>query len=141
MIADRLLSRLARVKQTGKGRWRCACPAHGEHKKLTLAVREADDGRVLIHCFGGCSVPEVVAAVGMELHDLFPPKPDDDRNRNARFGIDPRDALALLEHEVRTAALLIAACADIDGLVPDSVAIRLSEASNRITLARDACAS
>jgi hypothetical protein len=37
-----------------------------------LSVREGDDGRVLIHCHAGCPVDEVVAALGLELHDLFP---------------------------------------------------------------------
>jgi len=37
-----------------------------------LSVREGDDGRVLLHCHAGCPVDEVVAALGLELHDLFP---------------------------------------------------------------------
>ena len=35
-------------------------------------MREGDDGRVLMHCHGGCPVDEVVAALGIELSDLFP---------------------------------------------------------------------
>jgi hypothetical protein len=37
-------------------------------------VREGEDGRVLVHCFGGCSVDQIVGAVGMDMNDLFPPK-------------------------------------------------------------------
>ena len=44
-----------------------------EDRSPSLAIREADD-RVLVHCFSGCSVDEVVAAVGLEISDLFPPR-------------------------------------------------------------------
>jgi hypothetical protein len=39
-----------------------------------LAVRELDDGRILLHCFAGCDVLSIVSAVGLELSDLFPPR-------------------------------------------------------------------
>jgi len=35
-------------------------------------VRELDDGRVLLHCWGGCSVQEVLGALGLEFTDLYP---------------------------------------------------------------------
>ena len=70
MPLDNLLSRLDRVKKQGSG-YVALCPAHDD-KSPSLSVSEADDGRVLIHCFGGCSTADVVAAVGLELCDLFP---------------------------------------------------------------------
>jgi len=72
MTADTLLSRLDRVKQTGQGRWVCNCPAPASKSKQSLAVRELDDGRVLLHCFAGCAPHEVMFAVGMDMSDLFP---------------------------------------------------------------------
>ena len=72
MIADRFLSHLEGVRSTGQDRWLARCPAHDD-KNPSLAIREVDD-RVLIHCFAGCDVSEVVSAVGLELSDLFPPK-------------------------------------------------------------------
>jgi hypothetical protein len=68
------LSRLEKVKPTGNGTWLACCPAHDD-RNPSLAVRETDDGRILLHCFPGCSAAEVVGAVGLELHDLFPEKP------------------------------------------------------------------
>lgn len=68
---DSLISRLEKVKSTGQGRWVACCPAH-QDKTPSLAIREADDGRILIHCFSGCSVDAVVSAIGIELSDLFP---------------------------------------------------------------------
>lgn len=38
-----------------------------------MTIRETDDGLILVHCFGGCSVHEIVSAIGLELSDLFPP--------------------------------------------------------------------
>lgn len=73
MSAGALLSLLDKVKPTGKSRWQARCPAHAD-KGPSLSIREMDDGRVLVHCFAGCSVHEVVNAVGLELSDLFPPR-------------------------------------------------------------------
>lgn len=69
---DNLLSHLDKVKSTGKGKWVACCPAHDD-KSPSLAVRELDDGRVLVHCFAGCSVHEVLDAVGLDMAALFPP--------------------------------------------------------------------
>jgi hypothetical protein len=71
MTADTLLQHLQKVKQTKPGSWLACCPAHDD-KTASLSVRELDDGRVLVHCFAGCSVGEIVSAVGLELSDLFP---------------------------------------------------------------------
>jgi hypothetical protein len=71
-----ILSRVEGAREVAPGRWRARCPAHGGHNRNTLAVSEGDDGRVLMHCFAGCEVSRVVAAIGLELHDLMPPRPD-----------------------------------------------------------------
>jgi hypothetical protein len=44
-------------------------------------VRETGDGTVLIHCFAGCAPTEIVAAVGLKITDLFPPRDDAHRHR------------------------------------------------------------
>ncbi|TXT24666.1 MAG: hypothetical protein FD131_4891 [Rhodocyclaceae bacterium] len=74
MSAETILSLLDKVKPTGKGRWQARCPSHAD-KGPSLSVREMDDGRLLVHCFAGCTVHEIVQAVGLELSDLFPPRP------------------------------------------------------------------
>lgn len=73
MSADALLAHLENVKRTGEGRWIARCPAH-EDRRASLAVRELGDGRVLAHCFAGCSIREVLGAVGLEMAALFPEK-------------------------------------------------------------------
>ncbi len=71
MSADTLLQHLKKVKRTKPGHWLACCPAHDD-KTPSLAVRELDDGRILVHCFSGCSVHEILGAVGMDMADLFP---------------------------------------------------------------------
>lgn len=71
---ENLLSHLSKVKGRN-GAWTACCPAH-EDKSPSLAIKEVDDGRILIHCFGGCDVHSVLGAVGMDMSDLFPAKRD-----------------------------------------------------------------
>jgi putative DNA primase/helicase len=41
--------------------WLAKCPAHDDSNP-SLSIREAD-GKVLVHCFGGCSQSEVIEAL------------------------------------------------------------------------------
>lgn len=66
-----LLQKLEKVKGRN-GSWTARCPAHAD-KGPSLALREADDGRILLHCFAGCETAAVLGAVGMDMTDLFPP--------------------------------------------------------------------
>jgi hypothetical protein len=68
---DGFLSRLDRVKSTGPDRWIASCPAHDD-RNPSLTIREAEDGRVLVHCFAGCGAADVLSAVGMSFADLYP---------------------------------------------------------------------
>jgi hypothetical protein len=69
-----LLSKLDKVKPNGQGKYLACCPAHPD-KSPSLAIKFVDD-RILIHCFAGCQVSEIVGAVGMSLSDLMPDNPD-----------------------------------------------------------------
>jgi hypothetical protein len=70
MSLENLLSRLSKVKGRN-GAYTACCPAHDD-KSPSLAIRE-EDGKILLKCFGGCEVSAIVAAVGMDMTDLFPP--------------------------------------------------------------------
>lgn len=73
MNIEFLLSRLQKVKQIGHGNWIACCPAHEDHNP-SLAIRECEDGRILIHCFAECSVSEVLDAMDLDFNALFPEK-------------------------------------------------------------------
>lgn len=66
-----LLDRLEKVRREREGQWNACCPAH-QDRSPSLAVGETEDGRVLVHCHGGCSVEDVLAAVGLDMTDLYP---------------------------------------------------------------------
>lgn len=107
MSADPLLSRLEKVRKTGAGRWIACCPAHGD-KSPSLAIREIDDGRVLLHCFANCETSEVLAAVGLTFSDLFPEKPVGDHGKPERRPWISADVLRCLALD----ALIILQCAN-----------------------------
>ncbi|MDE2264100.1 MAG: hypothetical protein KGL45_16380 [Gammaproteobacteria bacterium] len=64
--AATVLDRLDGVRQSGPGRWLARCPAH-EDRSPSLSIRELDDGRVLLHDFGGCDTQAVLDALGKAL--------------------------------------------------------------------------
>lgn len=69
--ASRLLSRLDGVRQTGPDKWIARCPAHDD-KTPSLSLKEAQDGAMLVHCWGGCRTEDVVQSVGLTMASLFP---------------------------------------------------------------------
>ncbi|MQM37687.1 hypothetical protein KBTX_01689 [wastewater metagenome] len=105
--AATLLPRLERVRELGPGRWIARCPAHDD-RSPSLSVRETDDATILVHCWAGCPSADVVAALGLELSDLFPPRRDDRAPLRPRERWVPRDVLAAVAGE----ALVVAIAAD-----------------------------
>ncbi len=106
MSTDTLLSQLAGVKKTGVNRWLACCPAHSD-KRPSLAVRELDDERVLIHCFAGCSVEEILDAVGLEFDALFPEHAIGDHIPRERRPFNSSDVLAALTFEINVASIIL----------------------------------
>lgn len=118
MSAVTLLARLDGVRRLPPRRGFASshvarCPAHDD-RRPSLGVDETPDGRVLLICrSAGCSAHEIVAAAGLELHDLYPPRPVTyaDTKRGPRY--TPRSevptaeaALKSLEAAARHAAVL-----------------------------------
>jgi hypothetical protein len=108
---DAVLHRLEKVKRTAPDKWIARCPAHDDHRP-SLSIREADDGRVLLKCWSGCSAQAITEALGLSLADLFP----GDRRGLAEHGTGPmrrpfdyRDALQGIAHETLVARLIIEA--------------------------------
>ena len=69
-----LIARLDRVRHSGRGGYTARCPAH-EDRTASLSITSGDDGRVLLHCFAGCSAADVVSATGLQIADLFVRRP------------------------------------------------------------------
>lgn len=128
MSVDTLLQRLTKV--TGRrGHWTACCPAH-EDRSPSLAITETDDGRILLKCFGGCSVQAIVGAIGMDMTDLFPDSNDHykPKVKNAFYATD---LLKLIEFE---STIVIIAANDLANgkQLSDNDRSRLRQAHERI---------
>lgn len=67
MRAEDIAGKLhARPCATG---WMAKCPAH-EDRSPSLSIREGD-GKVLLHCFAGCSLEAICNAAKIAIPDLF----------------------------------------------------------------------
>ena len=71
-MINTLLERLSKVRTSGRNSWRACCPAHQGTNPTALSIKEEHDGRILLHCFQGCSAGDILNSVGLELSDLYP---------------------------------------------------------------------
>jgi MarR family len=71
MLADfaHVLDRLEVASRNGE-KAMCFCPAHEDHNSPSLSLK-AENGKLLLHCFGGCQPEDIVSEMGLEMKDLF----------------------------------------------------------------------
>jgi len=48
----------------------CFCPAHDDRDNPSLSLK-AENGRLLLHCFAGCRLENIISKMGLEMKDLF----------------------------------------------------------------------
>jgi hypothetical protein len=99
-----------------------------------LSIRELDDGRVLLHDFGGCETGDVLAALGLTLADLYERPLGHFAASHSR--IPARDLLEVIDHEITVAAIILADVR-LSRAVTDEQWTRLAQATARIGAARD----
>lgn len=133
MKADLLLSHCRKVKKTGNDSWIACCPSH-EDKNPSMTVRELDDGRVLVHCFAGCSVEMILDSVGLSFDALFPDKPIEHAPRLKR-AFPAADVLLAVEHELLV-MVMVASDLAAGKAVPEAALERIHDARARIEEAR-----
>lgn len=144
---DLLLARLEsagmKPRKSGRG-WLARCPAH-EDRSASLSLGEGRDGRALLRCFAGCEMGDVVAALGLEVADLFPPRLQDATpegkaaRREAWQAIGWGAALNVLAREA-TVVGIVARQLAAGYALNDADATRLAEAIKRIDGAREVLA-
>jgi len=82
------------------------CPFHGDTNN-SLSVAEGEDGRVLLKCFAGCEVPDIVGAIGLEMRDLFPKPPVvETRSANTKNAAMNKELVATYDYCDETGRLL-----------------------------------
>ena len=135
MSADTLLSCLEGVKRTGPGRWLARCPAHSD-KHPSLAIRELDDGRILLHDFAGCAVESVLSAVGLTFTDLHPSRAIAHACKPERRPFPAADVLRAIGFETSIVSIAAAHLSRGDPLAEHDRA-RLLVAQSRISAAME----
>lgn len=65
MTIQDVLPKLQKVKSTKRGHWIARCPAHDD-RSPSLSVSEVAGGKVLIHCFTGCTYESIISALGID---------------------------------------------------------------------------
>lgn len=99
---------LARVKHRRTGGDRCVFhdPTR-EDRHPSGAVRELDDGRLLIHLFNGTSTEAALSAIGLTFADLYPARVGHtNRCRRERRPFVPSDVFEIDRHEIGIAAVI-----------------------------------
>ena len=139
---DQVLHRLDgfKLRENGRDRWRACCPAHGGSNPSALSVGISSDGAVLLKCWHGCSTDQVVGALGIELHDLFPPRSDRPGGgagpMKRRRLITASQALQLLDEEITLAIVCASDMAQRKAL-DESTRERLMQAAARVSMLQD----
>jgi hypothetical protein len=129
------------VQHHGKG-CRAICPACGG-KSRKLSLTQADDGRVLLHCFARCSPHDVLAAVGLTVNDLFARRVEANMTlaqkrelREAARQAQWRAALDALQLEISVVHIAALQVAAGESLASDDLQ-RVGTACDRIRNARE----
>jgi hypothetical protein len=61
-------------RRIGSGRWIARCPSHHD-RSPSLSIASGRDGRVLLRCFAGCELSDVLRSAGLKIDNLFPGPP------------------------------------------------------------------
>lgn len=79
LMRDSLTSHGSRFTDNRQNHFMAQCPAHEDHNP-SLGVDDGGD-KVVLRCYAGCHTDDVVAALGLELKDLFDPGDFDPASR------------------------------------------------------------
>jgi len=90
-VLDALTANGATIRTMGEGRASAQCPAHNDGNPSLSVTRI--EGSVLLHCFGGCDVDDVLGKLGMSKRDLF------DDSRGARYDYADRSVFRTPDKE------------------------------------------
>ncbi|SDX38157.1 hypothetical protein [Nitrosomonas oligotropha] len=128
-------SRLKGVIKRHNGGLLAFCPSHDDRKGRSLAVSLGREGQVLMHCFAGCSIHEITAAIDLNPSDLFI-RPNSKYEPQTRTYFNDWQIINALRHDALI--VLIAArtmltgktLAESDVSALSSAVIRIHEAAN-----------
>lgn len=71
MQLTELITHFNKVKRTKENEYIALCPAHNDHNP-SLSIRlSPDSNRILLHCYAGCEVDDILNNVGLTAKDLY----------------------------------------------------------------------
>jgi len=112
MLRMLVLAKLERVQKRA-GYWMARCPAH-EDDKASLSVAAGTDQPVVLKCFAGCQVEDILKAIGLTWEQISNP-----RERRAEKIWTPRgDAVAVYDYVDEQGELLFQVCRTADKQFP-----------------------
>ena len=121
MQIEEILSKLDKVKKYNQraSSWVACCPSHDD-KTPSLAVKMLEDGRVLLHCFGGCEVQAIVDALGLRMADLMGDAPTEYHHQAKRVNRIPlTDMLRAMQFDSMRVGLYAARMAQGEALTDE----------------------
>jgi len=132
MDINQILDRLKKLRGTGANKWVACCPAHDDQtSSLAITLSESGD-KLLLKCWAGCGISAIVAALHLELRDLFA---NSQSSPDRVTQISRRQLFDALETELLILALLARKRAQGEE-VDDTDSARESIAWQRIDAAR-----
>ena len=127
-----ILNKLHGVRRTSNDSWIACCPAHND-KHPSLAIRVTPESRILIHCFAGCGLDEILTALDVTVADIQPPQSEYHHQRHS--GGNNLNSSAVLYMIYREALIVAMAACDLQKGIPlnETDHARLIQAVGRIT--------
>lgn len=132
-----ILSRLSKVRSSGKNQWRACCPGHGgEH--ANMAVTLTPEGHVLFKCHSrGCGIEDIMAGAGLTWDDIMPESRAQDKTKPRSINLPASEGLKLLRFESQIVMASAYAIRNSQISVDDIARLELS--MNRINTIYQAC--
>jgi hypothetical protein len=69
MLIDEFLGKFSHVKGDKPNHWMVTCPCHDD-KKTSLSITNSN-GKILLYCFAGCKISDILNATKLTFSDLF----------------------------------------------------------------------
>jgi len=124
---------LVQAQRTGPSRWKARCPAHND-RCPSLSIREGGQGAILLHCFAGCSLDAILAALELARRDLFAGPPPTAKQLAARRAAQEQQEQAAKEQ--RKARLAAITKAEKFQAIVNALGARLARAPENERLTR-----
>lgn len=141
MNLEGVLARLQGVRRSGSG-WIARCPAHSD-RSPSLSVGEGREGRVLLHCYAGCTVEAVCTALGITIGELFT-EPSKTSKSEPRIVRDTRQQIAGLRNRLspndreREVTVVVANESNLDAAMVRALALTVEGELVQVVLDREA---